>query len=133
MLEAAGQRELAMALALLGVGVLSGTWIVLMADLHSPKAGTFAISGGAGNVRVFLVAGSDAAVRLWLDGNVSGEDDDVVVVQSSDPVPQMPRAPTRSRGRKGRSGPRIVGIPALLRNAEDAAQLMQRFREEVAM
>ena len=133
MLEAAGQRELAVALGLIGLGVHSGAWIAMLEDDASPKAGTVAISAGARRDRVFFVAGSDAAVRLQLDGRVSADDDDAVVVQSSDPVQQLPRSPSHRRGRRGRPGPRVVGMAALLGDAVDAAHLMQRFREEVTL
>lgn len=133
MLEAGGQRELAVALALIGLAVHGGTWTVMVENIASPTAGALAISSGGRNVRVFFVAGSDAAVCLRLDGRVSAEDDDLVMVQSSNPAPQMSRSPSRARGRKGRPGPRIVGMAALLCDAEDAAGLMQRFREELSL
>jgi hypothetical protein len=133
MLEAAGQRELAVALALIGLVVRSGAWTVMVENPALPKAGTLAISGAGRKVRLFFVAGGDAAVRLRLDGRVSGDDDDVVVVQSSDPVQQLPRSPRPARGRIGRSDPRVVGMAALLGDAGDPAHLIQRFREEVTL
>jgi hypothetical protein len=121
------------ALALIGLSVRNGAWNIVVENPDSPRAGTLAICAGTGKVRVFFVAGSDAAVLLHLDGRLSREDDEVVVVQSSNLAPQMSRSPKRLRGRKGRSHPRIVGMAALLHEAEDAAHLMQRFQEELAL
>jgi hypothetical protein len=132
-LPQSGLRELAVALALFGNGVENGTWSVASADPADPTTGAFSVLGGSVPAKVFFAANSHAALRLHTNGYVSDDAEDVIVVHSLDVPPTMARSPSGPLGRPGRARARAISISELLDGPGDAADLLQRFREEVAL
>ena len=122
-----------MALALFGNGVESGIWNVSPADPADPSTGAFSVHGGSLPAKVFFAANSHAALRLHTNGYVSDDAEDVIVVHSLDVPPTMARSPNGPLGRPGHPRARAISISELLDGPGNAADLLQRFREEVAL
>jgi hypothetical protein len=132
-LPQSGLRELAVALALFGNGVENGIWSVAPADPADPTTGAFSVLGGSVPAKVFFAANSHAALRLHTNGYVSDDAEDVIVVHSLDVPPTMARSPSGPLGRPGRARARAISVSELLDGPGDAVDLLQRFREEVAL
>ncbi len=128
----AGMRELAAAVALLGMGVAQGNWSIETIDLAVPSAGAFQITSGPRASKLFVVANTTSATRLSLNGHLA-DGDDAIVVYGLDIAPAMPRSPRRRRARTGTPGVREVSIAGLLAQATTASEFMQRFREELSI
>ncbi len=131
-LPASGLREAAVAAGILGIGLRDGLWTIATADPNSRFAGVALVSTTRGIARLFLVANSHTALRLRQNGCLVTEDD-AVVVYSSDIVPPMARSPRTAPGRTGHLGSREVSISALLAEVSTYQELVQRFREAVAI
>lgn len=132
-LPQSGLRELAVAVSLFGNGVENNIWNLKLSEPTDPKTGALIAEGGSGPARVFFAANSHAALRLHTEGYLSDDEEDVIVVHSLDMPPKMARGPSASRGRSGRTQERAVSIAQLLNGPTSAADLLQRFREEVAL
>jgi hypothetical protein len=132
-LPQSGLRELAVALALFGNGVENGIWSVAPADPADPSTGAFSVLGGSVPAKVFFAANSRAALRLHTNGYVSDDAEDVIVVHSLDVPATMARSPSGPLGRPGRARARAISIWELLDDPGNAADLLQRFREEVVL
>jgi hypothetical protein len=132
-LPQSGLRELAVALALVGNGVESGIWMVTLADPMNPSAGVFSVSGGSAPAKIFFAANGHAALRLHTNGYLSDGPGNVVVVHSLDVPPTMARSPTGPRGRTGHGQAYAISISQLVDGPSNAAELLQRFREEAAL
>jgi hypothetical protein len=132
-LPQSGLRELAVALALFGKGIENGIWSVARADPADPSTGAFSVHGGSIPAKVFFAANGYAALRLHTNGYLSDDAEDVIVVHSLDVPPTMARSPSGPLGRSGRARARAISISELLDGPGDAEDLLQRFREEVAL
>jgi hypothetical protein len=132
-LPQSGLRELAVGLAIFGNGVENGLWSLSSSDPGNPDSGAFIVHGGDGPVKVFFAANTSASLHFYTNGYVSDDAEDVIIVHSLDIPSVMPRSPRAPLGRSGRPQPRSISISRLLDGPSDAAELMQRFREEVAL
>jgi hypothetical protein len=132
-LATSGVREMAAALALLGLGETTGSWAIAPGDATQPNDGVIRITSPAGSARMFFAAHSGVGVRLEINAIVGPDDGDAIIVHSTAPVPRMARSPRAAPGRTGRAGLRNVGMAELLREAAAAAELGRRFREEAAL
>jgi hypothetical protein len=132
-LATSGVREMAAALALLGLGEANGAWAVAPGDPAQPNDGTLRISSLAGTARLFFAVNSGAGVQLEINAIVRPDDGDAIIVHSTAPVPRMARSPRAAPGRTGRVGLRNIDMAGLLREATDVSELRRRFREEAAL
>jgi hypothetical protein len=133
-LATSGVREMAAALALLGLGEASGAWAVAPGDPGQPNDGALQISSPTGGTaRMFFAANSRAGVQLEINAIVRTDDGDAIIVHSTAPVPRMARSPRAAPGRRGRVGLRNIDMTGLLREATDVSELRRRFREETAL
>jgi hypothetical protein len=127
-----GQREVAAALALLGLGTKNGLWKVRLDDPASPNSGALRVASDLSNARVIFVANSDVDLLLFNDGTYMDDDEDVIIVHAADVQPRQKRSPARQL-RTGKTGARHISIGRLLREAQSVDHLHARFREEAAL
>jgi hypothetical protein len=132
-LPTSGIRELACALGLLGIGEMNAFWTIAPGDIAQPTDGSIRVSSAVGISRVFFAATSRAAVQLEINAIVAADDSDVVIIHSTTPVLRMPRSPSASPGRTGKSGLRNVSMADLLCESLNIGYLQNRFREESAL
>ncbi len=132
-LATSGVRELAAALAVIGLGDSAGIWTVENADPAMPKTGALRIYCSAIETRIFFAANDRASVQLEINGLVESDDTDAIVIHSTSPVAKMARSPLAAPGRTGRAGLRHVGMAELLREATSSDHLSERFREEAVL
>jgi hypothetical protein len=131
-LPASGLREAAVATGILGLGLQAGAWTLDAIDPSDNTSGVVRVTSSAGAAKVYLVANSHAALRLQHHGHLV-DDDDAIVIHSLETTPSLPRSPRGAPGRTGRPGLREVSIAELFSSAASSAELLQRFREEVAL
>ena len=131
-LPASGLREAAVATGILGLGLQAGVWTLDAIDSSDNTSGVVRVTSSAGAVKVYLVANSHAALRLQHHGHLL-DDDDAILIHSLETTPSLPRSPRGAPGRTGRPGLREVSIAELVGAAATSADLLQRFREEVAL
>jgi hypothetical protein len=127
-----GQREVAGALALLGLGVSDGIWRIQVDDPASHRSGALRVMSNLSNARVIFVANSDVDLSLFNEGAYSDDDGDVILIHSADVQPRQKRSPARHL-RRGRTTPRHFSIGRLLREAQGIDHLRARFREEAGL
>lgn len=127
-----GQREVAAALAVLGLGTKSGLWQVSLDDPASPQSGALRVASDLSDARVIFVANSDIDLLLFNDGIYVDDDEGVIIVHAADVQPRQKRSPARQL-RSGKTGARHISIGRLLREAQSADHLHARFREEAAL
>lgn len=131
-MPASGLREAAVATGILGLGVHDGAWTLDVADVGDQTSGIVCVNSVAGSVKVFFAANSHAALRLQHHGHLV-DGDEAIVIHSLETSPALPRSPRGAPGRTGRLGLREVSITELMNEAVTSAELVQRFREEVAL
>lgn len=131
-IPASGLREAAVATGILGAGVADGTWTLELVDAGDPTSGAIRVNSAAGSARMFFAANSYVALRLQYNGHLVDEPD-VILVHSLEMVTPLPRSPRSSPGRTGRVGMREVSIAELLNEVGSSTELIQRFRQEVAL
>jgi hypothetical protein len=131
-LPASGLREAAVATGILGLGLQAGAWTLDAIDPSDNTSGVVRVTSSAGAAKVYLVVNSHAALRLQHHGHLV-DDDDAIVIHSLETTPSLPRSPRGAPGRTGRPGLREVSIAELFSSAASSAELLQRFREEVAL
>lgn len=129
-LPASGLREVAVATGILGRGVLDGLWTLETID--SDLDGVVRINSILGSAHVYFAGNSHVALRL-LDQGYLVNNNDAIVIQSLELVERVQRSPRRAPGRTGQIGHREVSIFQLLNEVNTSAELIQRFREEVAL
>ena len=129
-LPASGLREVAVATGILGMGINDGVWTLKTVDTE--LGGVVRIDSTGGPTNVYFVAHSQAALGLLRHG-YSIDCEDAVVVHSLEVMTRLPRSPRRAPGRTGQIGQREVSISELLNEVTTSADLIQRFREEVAL
>jgi len=132
-LATSGVRELAAALAVMGLGDHAGNWNVEGTDPVDPRTGALRLVSGPSTTRVFFAANDRAGVQLEINSLVAPGDTDALVIHSTSPVPKMARSPLAAPGRTGHTGLRNVGMAELLREATSSANLLERFREEAVL
>ena len=131
-LPASGLREAAAATGILGLGLQAGAWTLDAIDTSDSTSGVVRVTSSAGAVKVYVVANSHAALRLQHHGHLL-DGDDAILIHSLETTPSLPRSPRGALGRAGRPGLREVSIAELVGVAATSADLLQRFREEVAL
>jgi hypothetical protein len=129
-ISSTGLQELAVAAAILGLGVQMGLWTLHTPDLTALNSGGFEVHTAVRQTRVFFVSSAESALQLFASGRVSSGDSSVVV-HSKTIVEPKPRSPSRFKGRTGSVSLRQVSISALLDEESTAGDLTRRFREEV--
>jgi len=131
-IPASGLRELAVAIGILGVGARDGLWTLTAANPGDPTSGVVAVRSSLAAVKVVLVANSHTALRLRHNGHLS-DGEDAIVIHGAEIVPPMSRSPRSAPGRTGEIGLRQISISDLLRETANSDDLVQRFREGVAI
>lgn len=131
-LPASGLREAAVAAGILGLGLDEGNWTLDVDNPGDDTSGAVRVSSAAGSAKVYLAANSHAALRLQHHGHLI-DGDQAIVIHSLETMPALPRSPRGAPGRTGRLGVREVSIAELMSETVSSAELIQRFREEVAI
>jgi hypothetical protein len=131
-LPASGLKEAAVATGILGLGLSDGAWTLEVVDPGDETSGVVRVNSAAGSAKVFFAANSHAALRLQHHGHLV-DGDDAIVIHSLETTPALPRSPRGAPGRTGRLGLREVSIAELINGTATSAELIQRFREEVAL
>ena len=132
-LTTSGIREMAAAVGLLGLGDEERSWVIEPADVASLTSGAVHATTAAGGTRIFFAANSRAGIHLEINGIVSPDDSDAIVIHSTAPVAAMARSPRASPGRTGHVGLRQISMGELLEEAGNVAELRLRFLEEVGL
>lgn len=131
-LPASGLREAAAAIGVLGMGAAQGLWSLEHGDPGEPTSGVVRVRSGSGTVDLFFAANSHAALRLAFNGHAP-DALGTVVVHSTEIAPAVARSPRGAPGRTGRISARQVSMAELLGETANSNELIQRFREEVAI
>lgn len=131
-IPASGWREAAMATGILGMGVSEGNWTLDPIDARDASAGVVRVKSTTGTAKVFFAANSHAALCLQHNGHLV-DGDDAILIYSLETTQAPPRSPRGAPGRTGRARLREVSIAELMNEAVTSAELIQRFREEVAL
>lgn len=132
-LTTSGLSELAVALGVLGRGCDSGAWSVALPQLPDLRPSALILTPvGSNPARVVFVANNAAVVRLQMDGLISRNASDIIMIHSTPPARRMARSPNCAPGRTGRPAIREVSMTDLLRDSKDLDELQRRFREEAA-
>jgi hypothetical protein len=126
-----GQREAASALALFGLGHAARHWTVQADDPDNPRSGAMKIVSPNGSARAFFVAHTTEAIKLFKDGVYSEDEEDVILVHSTERVEQQQRSPSREFGRHGKPGVRHIEMNKMLRTANGIADLNHLFLREI--
>ena len=133
-LPTSGVREMAAALGLIGSGDRDGLWEAQSTDAAEAGAGALSIQKATGDIaRIYFAANERAGVQMEINGVVSKDDADAIIIHSTAPVPEMARSPRSALGRTGHLALRQVGMADLLRNASNVGELRNRFREESSL
>ncbi|WP_170439605.1 SIR2 family protein [Ruegeria arenilitoris] len=131
-LSASGLCEFAIATGLIGMGINKGLWTVEKADTASPDSGAFSVVGRSGPAKLYFVSNGRTATKLIYNGHVANNDD-AILVHSHETTPRLARSPRRAPGRTGLSKLREVSIEELLEGGTDAEELLDGFRQKVAL
>jgi hypothetical protein len=129
-LTASGLCEASVALGLMGIGIENGIWTLVPVDVGDPGAGTANLKTAVGMTKLLLTANSQTALHLQMEGRLLA-DEEAIVVYSAEVTPSAARSPRGAPGRTGKLGLREVSIRSLLDENATAADLLQRFREEI--
>ncbi len=127
-LSTTGLPELSVAVGLLGMLIDDGL------EVHAGDASSMplTVKGVADPAPIFFAANAQAAVRLFVNGHVS-PNDNAILVHAHERPPAMPRWSGVERGRKGKPILREVSLTELLQSTPTTPALLQRFREEVTL
>lgn len=131
-IAASGLSEAAAAAGLIGSGIENALWGLSAADLTDDTSGFATITTAASAAKVFFVANETAAQKLRLNGLVDDQDD-AILIHSQEIIDVQQRSPRRAPGRTGSTRIREVSMKELLEAAQTPEELMQHFREEVAL
>ena len=131
-LTGSGSCEAAVATALIGLGLERKLWTTEHTDLAAVDSGAIQIVGRSGRAKVYFASSSRAAIQLALNGHVE-TGGDTVIVHSDECAPVQSRLPRRAPGRTGLASLREVSMLNLLAAGTEIDDLMQRFRNEVAL
>lgn len=131
-LSASGLCEVAVALGLLGIGLADGEWTFGASDATDLAGGVLRIQASSGEAKILFAGSNDAAARLVNNGHWV-QDGNTIVIYSPEIARRLQRSPVAPPGRTGRARPREVGMATLLDEAANCNELMQLFREVVAV
>jgi SIR2-like domain len=132
-LQTSGLRELATAIGLLGWGEMQNDWLLNPGVQPDGQDGVLRIGPPGTESRVYFMANSEAALALEIEGIVSEDHGDAVIVHSTAPVARLPRSPRLAPGRTGVPTARHVDMGELLRDSHGIGELHRRFREEAVI
>lgn len=127
-----GVCQFAVAAGLIGIGLDRALWTAERADPIEPDSGAFVLSGRSGPARIYFAATPRAAIRLGTNGLIA-DNDDAIVIHSHEALPRMARSPRRPPGRTGLASVRTVSIEELLAGGSEVEDLLERFRNKVAL
>ena len=97
-------------------------------------AGAVEIDNAGAKRKVFVVATSDAAASLVLNGTIDEEDPDTVVVICTAAAPRMKRNPSSAPGRVlDPDAATDVAVRSILQSAANADDAVQLFREQAGL
>lgn len=123
-----GLPELANVAGILGQ-VANDNWTMTVGD-----GGAVEIDNAGAKRKVFVVATSDAAASLVLDGTIDEEDPDTVVVICTAAAPRMKRNPSAAPGRVlDPDAATDVALRSILQSAANAEEAVQLFREQAGL
>jgi hypothetical protein len=123
-----GLPELANAAGILGQ-IINDKWTMSVGD-----AGAVEIDNAGAKRKVFVVATSDAAASLVLNGTIDEEDPDTVVVICTAAAPRMKRNPSSAPGRVlDPDAATDVAVRSILQSAANADDAVQLFREQAGL
>jgi SIR2-like domain len=131
-IPASGLQELAIAIAILGLGVLSDLWSLHTANLGDPTGGAIEARTSVHRTKVFFAASGESALRLFSSGRLPSQGHGIVIHSKTIMEPKQ-RSPERAFGRTGVARLQQVSISRLLGETTTAAELTRRFREEVML
>ncbi|ANK77435.1 hypothetical protein FA04_32925 (plasmid) [Ensifer adhaerens] len=131
-LTSGGMAEFAVALSLVGLGLDRGLWAAEGPNTSAVDSGAFGLVGRSGAAKIFFASDHRAAIRLTTNGLLADNDDAVVVHSQFNPAP-MHRSPRRPPGRTGLAPVREVSVEELLAEGTEVEDLLERFRNKVAL
>jgi hypothetical protein len=131
-LSSSGLTEAAIAAGILGLGFKAGHWTLQTEDIANFDAAVITLKGTASSAKIFFVMNSHVAVSLQHNGHVT-DIESTILIHSKERVPLMARSSSGAIGRTGKAELREVSISSLLGDVTTADELMQRFREEIAI
>lgn len=133
-LGALGLREAAVALGLVGIGLIRKDWAVDAESLDK-ESGVLAVTGkgaAAARTKVYLTASASGAALLRSEGHLV-ETESPLLIQSQKLATPMTRSPRGASGRTGLAKAREVSISTLLQTCATADELYEAFRQELAL
>ena len=133
-LETSGLRELAAALSVLGRGSAGTSWWLELGPTAAGNEGMVKVVSARGaESAVFFAANGKAAVRIEGSARSGGDEGEVVIIHSTEPVEMAVRSPQARYGRSG--GPRLrhVDMSSLLKTSAGLVDLETRFRQAAAL
>lgn len=127
-----GERELAVLIALLGLGAQKGAWNILHAENPGPTDGFLKLQKDETTLHIYITANAHALLRLQESEHLSA-DADSILVHGMSPVIPSARHPKGKLGRTGRTGQRHVCISELLVESSNSNELFQNFRSRASI
>ncbi|MDO8421422.1 MAG: SIR2 family protein, partial [Parvibaculum sp.] len=131
-LKSSGQREVAVALGLIGIEEQTASWVSSVDDPADPRTGALRLTSSNGSARVFFAANDDTVSNLLDAGAFEEVDDDAVVICSGRVSERQQRNPA-SVMRDGALSTRYVAFGPMLGDIADLNDLRDRFRGEVGL
>ena len=127
-------RFLAVAVSLLGRGLVEGVWdlVIGMSDRISEGVCTLSTATGDSSY-VFVVQDLGVLSKLVGSGEVDINDPQVLAVHAKEIPPQQSRTPKVRYGRIGRAKARQISIETLVMSTQSADDLFSSFRREAAV
>jgi hypothetical protein len=133
-LDASGLREAAVALGLLGAGVVRGDWMV-EAEPDATGSGVLSVTSnrpGSTRTKVYLTANAFNAALLVAGGELD-ESEAPILIQAKEIALPMARSPLGAFGRTGAPPTREISIRALMDASTTFDLLYESFRQELAI
>jgi hypothetical protein len=131
-LAASGLREVAVGLGILGAGLTHGHWTLTLPGGGGPADGMVKISSSGATAKVYVTSSALTALELRQEGYVV-DAEAPIVIQAQKLIPAMQRSPRGPFGRTRKASVREVSIASLLQTCTTFDEIMQRFREELAV
>ena len=131
-LAASGLCQFAVASSLIGLGLDRGLWTATKADTTDPASGAIILIGRSGPAKIYFAATPQAAIQLGTNGLMAANDDGIIVHSQENP-PAMPRYPRRALGRTVLAALRQVSIDELVAGGSEVEDMLDRFRNAVAL
>jgi hypothetical protein len=117
----------AIAIALLGRGLLNGDWTLEPGGVARPEDGVVCVRRGPRTSKIFVVRDARALSELERDGFIEVDDPEVVIAQAEAVRKPTTRSPRPRYGRTGKSGARQVDLETLCTSVGTADELFEVF------